>query len=55
MRRPVSANAVTVRPSCVADDVAASPNTISGAPMTHVPGTSANETALHLRADENGM
>ncbi len=44
---------MTVRPSSSAGSDAASPKTISGAPSTQVP-PSANETALHLRADENG-
>ncbi len=56
VRRPVAASSVTVPPSSVAASVAASPNTISGAPSTHVPRPGRRTTtALHLRADENGM
>ena len=55
VRRPLSASVVTVRPSSVRVDVAASPKTISGAPITQAPATSAKDTALHFRAEEKGM
>ena len=56
VRRPDDARRVTAAPNGVDASLASSPNTISGAPSTHVPrGPSENETALHLRADENAM
>ena len=55
VRRPLDARSITAAPRGSASSPAGAPKTISGAPSTHVPGASSNDTALHLRADENGI
>lgn len=55
VRRPLDARSITAAPRGSASSPAGAPKTISGAPSTHVPGASSNDTALHLRADENAI
>lgn len=55
MRRPLDARSITAAPRGSASSPAGAPKPISGAPSTHVPGASSNDTALHLRADENAI
>ena len=55
VRRPLEARSITAAPRGSEASPAADPKIISGAPSTHVPDACSNETALHLRADENAI